>query len=53
MREAALLQGFPKNYKFPITKNKSAIALMVGNALPPPFVKAHAESIRDRLLLQV
>ncbi len=53
MREAALLQGFPKNYKFPITKNKSAIALMVGNALPPPFVKAHAKSIRDRLLLQV
>ncbi len=45
MREAALLQGFPINYKFPITKNKSAVALLIGNALPPPFVKAHAESL--------
>lgn len=45
MREAALLQGFPRNYKFPRTTNKSAIALMIGNALPPPFVKAHAVSI--------
>jgi len=45
MREAALLQGFPPKYKFPITTNKSAIALMIGNALPPPFIKAHAKSI--------
>ena len=45
MREAALLQGFPHRYKFPTTDNKSAVALMIGNALPPPFIAAHARSI--------
>jgi len=45
MREAALLQGFPRRYKFPCTDNKSAIAWMIGNALPPPFIAAHARSI--------
>ena len=45
MREAALLQGFPRRYKFPTTNNKSAIARMIGNALPPPLVAAHAKSI--------
>jgi DNA (cytosine-5)-methyltransferase 1 len=49
MREAALLQGFPRRYKFPTTDNKSAIALMIGNALPPPFIKAHAEQITTHL----
>lgn len=49
MREAALLQGFPPNYKFPVATNKSAIALMIGNALPPPFIKAHAVSINQAL----
>jgi len=48
MREAALLQGFPRWYKFP-TGNKSAIAWMIGNALPPPFVAAHARPIRKIL----
>jgi len=45
MREAAILQGFPRRYKFPITNNKSAIASMIGNALPPPFIAAHARRI--------
>lgn len=49
MREAALLQGFPHSYKFPITDNKSAIALMIGNALPPPLIAAHAGCIRRAL----
>jgi len=49
MREAALLQGFPRKYKFPIATNKSAIALLIGNALPPPFIEAHARSIRETL----
>jgi DNA (cytosine-5)-methyltransferase 1 len=44
MREAALLQGFPQHYKLP-GDNKSAVALMIGNALPPPFVKRHAQSV--------
>ena len=46
MREAALLQGFPRRYKFPTTDNKSAVALMIGNALPPPFIAAHGRSIK-------
>lgn len=50
MREAALLQGFPRRYKFPTVQHKSAIASMVGNALPPPFIAAHARSIRRALL---
>jgi len=45
MREASLLQGFPRRYKFP-TDNKSAVALMIGNALPPPFIAAHGRSIK-------
>ncbi len=28
---------------------KSAVALMIGNALPPPFVTAHARLIRNTL----
>lgn len=49
LREAALLQGFPRQYKFTTANNKSAIALMIGNALPPPFIKAHAKAIRMAL----
>lgn len=45
MREAALLQGFPKRYKFPIVTNKSAVASLIGNALPPEFVKRQALEI--------
>lgn len=49
MREAALLQGFPKSYKFN-KGGKIAVAEMIGNALPPPFIAAHAGSIRSILL---
>jgi DNA (cytosine-5)-methyltransferase 1 len=49
MREAALLQGFPPRYKFPVTGNKSAVASMIGNALPPPFIAAHAKIIYEAL----
>ncbi len=45
LREAALLQGFPRWYKFPKVENKSDVALMIGNALPPPFIAAHARQI--------
>ena len=44
LREAALLQGFPKNYKFVVAHGKEAVALMIGNALPPPLIAAHARS---------
>jgi DNA (cytosine-5)-methyltransferase 1 len=50
LREAALLQGFPRDYKFDIAHGKEAIALMIGNALPPPFVMAHAVTLREGLL---
>jgi DNA (cytosine-5)-methyltransferase 1 len=49
MREAALLQGFSKRYRFPEADGKIAIAKMIGNALPPPFIAAHARAIRATL----
>ncbi len=45
MREAALLQTFPKSYKFPPNLGKVRIADMIGNALPPEFVRRHAKHI--------
>jgi DNA (cytosine-5)-methyltransferase 1 len=36
-REAALLQSFPIDYKFPTNIPSTAIALLIGNALPPKF----------------
>lgn len=49
MREAALLQSFPRTYSFDLSKGKEAVALMIGNALPPEFVRRHAVQIRDAL----
>jgi len=45
LREAALLQGFPSDYKFVVGHGKESIALMIGNALPPPLIAAHAGSL--------
>lgn len=42
LREAALLQTFPNDYQFSLEKGKDAAALMIGNALPPQFIKIHA-----------
>jgi DNA (cytosine-5)-methyltransferase 1 len=50
VREAALLQGFPKSYKFEAKHGKVALALMIGNALPPPFIAAHARQVSKELL---
>lgn len=47
LREAAVLQGFPPSYYFNPTHGKEAIALMIGNALPPPFIAAHARSLKS------
>ncbi len=41
LREAAILQGFPADYRFVVSHGKEAIALMIGNALPPKFIAAH------------
>ncbi|MGW8391474.1 DNA cytosine methyltransferase [Pseudoduganella sp. HUAS MS19] len=50
LREAALLQGFPRNYKFDVRHGKEAIALMIGNALPPRFIAAHARAIANSII---
>lgn len=44
-REAALLQTFPGHYVFPPRISKTAIALMIGNALPPKFAFSQASQI--------
>lgn len=48
-REASLLQTFPKNYKFPLDINKDAIALLIGNALPPKFSYVQSSNIYKHL----
>jgi len=48
LREAALLQGFPKHYKFP-SLTKTEIARQIGNAIPPPFARAQALALVDNL----
>lgn len=49
LREAALLQSFPKKYYFSLKKGKQGVATMIGNALPPLFIKSHAVSILSAL----
>ena len=48
-REAALLQSFPKNYKFPIDIPRSSLALMIGNALPPRFSYYQSKNIKQHI----
>jgi len=49
-REAALLQSFPKGYKFPTEDaSKDDIALMIGNALPPKFSYVQSRNIKVHL----
>ncbi|MFZ5643051.1 MAG: DNA cytosine methyltransferase [Bacillota bacterium] len=45
LREAALLQSFPSNYRFSLKRGKYRVAVMIGNALPPEFIKRHANQI--------
>jgi DNA (cytosine-5)-methyltransferase 1 len=49
LREAALLQTFPKDYYFPVNQSRDKVALMIGNALPPEFIRHHASSIFNHL----
>lgn len=48
-REAALLQTFPPTYKFPTNISQGALALMIGNALPPEFCRQQAQSVQEHL----
>jgi DNA (cytosine-5)-methyltransferase 1 len=50
LREAALLQGFPANHTFSLRRGKFAAAEMIGNALPPEFIRRHASAIRGCLV---
>lgn len=40
--EAALLQTFPRSYKFPLSEGREAIASMIGEALPPLLAEKQA-----------
>jgi DNA (cytosine-5)-methyltransferase 1 len=45
LREAALLQSFPPDYSLSLRRGKYAAAEMIGNALPPEFVRPYAASV--------
>lgn len=49
-REAAMLQSFPADYKFPVDIPKANLALMIGNALPPIFSYIQSDNIKKHLL---
>ncbi len=49
LREASLLQTFPKDYYFPPDKGKGKVALMIGNALPIKFIEVHGYQIMKNL----
>jgi DNA (cytosine-5)-methyltransferase 1 len=49
LREAALLQTFPRNYHFDLSRGKEAAALMIGNALPPEFIRRQAVQVRKAI----
>lgn len=52
LREAALLQSFPKSYQFwpPGTKlNRGAVSRMIGNAVPPRLAKALGQAIMEHI----
>jgi DNA (cytosine-5)-methyltransferase 1 len=47
--EAAILQTFPRSYKFPIETGREAICSMIGEALPPLLVQKQAIPIRQHI----
>lgn len=42
--ELTILQGFPKDYKF--HGSKSSVKIQIGNAVPPPVIKAFFEPLK-------
>ena len=50
LREAALIQTFPKDYQFLLDKGRYPVALLIGNALPPEFIRRHATALRESAL---
>lgn len=49
LREAALLQGFPHDYLFDLSRGRYKVAEMIGNAFPPAFAQAHAACLFDHV----
>ena len=49
LREAAVLQSFPVDYQLSLRKGKYAAADLIGNALPPEFVRRHAAALRAHI----
>ena len=49
LREAAVLQSFPVDYEMSLRKGKYAAADLIGNALPPEFVRRHAAALKDHI----
>lgn len=49
VREAALLQSFPRRYRFPMDAGKYPVAEMIGNAIPPEFIRRQARRIVQHL----
>jgi DNA (cytosine-5)-methyltransferase 1 len=50
LREAAILQTFPRGYFFSVERGKEGAARLIGNALPPRMIREFAAAIRTRLL---
>jgi DNA (cytosine-5)-methyltransferase 1 len=50
LREALLLQAFPPRYRIPLDRGKFPAAELIGNALPPEFIRRHARQLRHYLL---
>ncbi len=49
LREAAMLQAFPSDYRFSLRRGRYGVARLIGNALPPEFVRRHAREVRLHL----
>lgn len=50
LREAALLQTFPRDYVFDLSRGKEHVARQIGNAFPPKLIQPIAERLRQELL---
>lgn len=49
LREAAALQTFPPRYYISMERGKYAAAQLIGNALPPEFIRRHAAALHRSL----
>lgn len=52
VREAALLQTFPRDYQFPQGITKTALGLMIGNAVPPMGAQRIAIRVNETIQAQ-